>query len=468
MKILLIEPPGELRAQGFFPLGLMYLQAYLKRHDYPGTFIRRLSRSGQMELLGFIEEIRPDVVGIPCLTGYRFSSFAMAEAVKMYDPKILVVLGGQHATYLREQILKEYPFIDYIVRGEGEESFRRLLDHLSTAGCPREIAGVSGRDPRGRVSEGPLRECISDLDSLPFPCYDDIAAIGGAVRRFNVLASRGCMYSCSFCSAADFFGARWRRRSAQNIVAELRYLKNTFNPHEIVFNDDCLTADLKHSHELFDLVSREDFNFRFYIDARIDLLDKGLLRKMKEAGVSHIIFGLESGAPGVLQAVNRRFLFDKARDMVYEAKRLGIMTRANVIVGWPGQGYRAVLETARALNELNPYYFKITPLIIFPGTVLYREAKDKGIISELFWLKKLIYPVYAVMRKKYFGRIHIYLESLFLLVSFLGKTRSLRRFSIVLREKLQQRFDYFRLIGLGRSWKKHLKARGFPRSVLHE
>ncbi|MFA5118707.1 MAG: radical SAM protein [Candidatus Omnitrophota bacterium] len=446
MKILLLDPHGTAGAtKSYLPLGLMYLQSYLKQNGYPLTSLRWVNNIKRKEFLKLLKTLDPDVLGIPCLSGSRFLTLALAREAKAYNPRIRVILGGHHATYLRQQILGAYPFVDYVVKGEGEVSLKELLDHIRLEKNVFEaIPGISLRDHRGQFLDGPVRGSIVDLDRLPFPCYDDICLRRGFLPRFSILTSRGCLFHCTFCSATAFYGYQRRFRSVKSVVAELSYLKQNFKVKRITFNDDLLTANMRHSCELFEAIACEDFGFEFEVQTHYNFLDKKLLRLMKAAGVVHLAFGLESGSARILKKVNRNLPSAESKSALKETARLGIMTCANVIVGWPQRDWQSLIETARQLCELNPYYFRTYLLVILPGSALYEESKKKGIIREEFWLKKPVYPVYGIMESGLWGAVILMLESYFLMLFFLCKTRSWRRFSMLSWVRVHSALKYIR------------------------
>ena len=432
MKILLIDPPGQGNTHRFFPLGLMYVQAYLKCHGYPATFLRRLGRTDSSLVQEQLEDLEPDVVGITCLTGNHRQTLYLAEMIKAHRPKIRLVLGGHHATFMRKQILDAYPFVDHIVRGEGEVSFKELLDSFVSGDTGRPVAGVSGRDEQGVVVDGPARPPIVDLDALPFPCYDDVQDMCRTAKGFPILASRGCPFACSYCAGTAYYGHVRRQRSVDNIIAEMRYLKSMRGPGEVTFFDDFLTADIEHSRELFDRIAKEQFGFALVLQTRLDHLDADLLLKMKKAGVTQIWFGLESGSKELLKSVNRSWEYEKVLLMVRESARLGIMTRAKVLIGLPSENWRALMATAQMLTALNPYVFQVLCYVVMPGTAVYEKLKSSGEIADDHWLKESRHIVYLSLKRGWLARPLFHGGVLFLMAAFLWSTRSWRRVFSVL------------------------------------
>lgn len=437
MKILLIDPPGQGNRSGSFPLGLMYIQAYLKCNGYPATFLRRLNSTGRSLVQELIDGLEPDVVGITCLTGNHRQTLYIAEIIKAYRPSIRLVLGGHHATFMRKQILDAYPFVDHIVCGEGEVSFKELLDSFGSGYSGRLVAGSSGRNEKGMAVDGPQRAPVADLDSLPFPCYDDVQEICCSAEAFPILASRGCPFACSYCAGTAYYGHARRQRSVDNIIAEMRHLKRMRGPGEVIFYDDFLTADIQHARDLFSRITKENFDFKLVVQTRLDHLDADLLARMDKAGVVKIWFGFESGSKEVLESVNRSWEYKKALVMVKEAARLGIMTQAKLVIGWPSEDWRALRATAQRLVELNPYSFQVICYVVMPGTAIYERLKNSGEISDDHWLKEGRHIVYLSLKRGWLARPLFHSAFLFLLVSFLWRTKSCHRVFNVVYHRLE-------------------------------
>ena len=428
VKVLLLDPPGQATTHRFFPLGLMYIQAYLKNNGYPETFLRRLKRSDRLVVYEHLDRLDPDVVGITCWTGNHQQTLYLAQMIKTYKPRIKLVLGGHHAMFMHQQILENYSFVDYIVRGEGEVSFKELVDHIKSGDVGRHIAGISGRDGQGRVWDGPERVPVADLDTLPFPCYDDVQDVRRTADSFLMLTSRGCPFACSYCADSAYYGHRRRQRSVGNIIAEMRYIKNMSGIKKLIFVDDFLTADIKHSHELFEQIVKERFGFDLDVQTRADHWDADLLLKMKNAGVSLLSFGLESGSKDILKGVNRSLAQDKIFAMVREAERIGLKTKAKIVIGWPKEDWRALFSTVQVLTDLAPYVFQVLCLSIMPGTALYEEIKKAGYASDKYWLDKSRHMSYFELKRGWFGKCLFHIGVLCLMAGFLWKTRSWHRF----------------------------------------
>ena len=251
MRVLLIRPNGEsvikevLGATGP-PLGIGYIASYVRdKHDVWILDAMGLNYSEE-QVKREIERVNPDIVGISCpATPYVVDVERTAEIVKSVDENIKVVVGGAHVTFMDKQTLRECPWIDFVVRGEGEETMRDLLETLERGGDLRDVEGITYRY-KGEIIRTEKRPLIQDLDSIPFPAYD-LMPMGaykiGNFRYSVIITSRGCPFGCVFCSTSHMFGRKWRARSPENVVEELKLLRHKYRVREIEFLDDIFTLN---------------------------------------------------------------------------------------------------------------------------------------------------------------------------------------------------------------------------------
>ncbi|MCU0852034.1 MAG: cobalamin-dependent protein, partial [Thermoplasmata archaeon] len=230
MKVLLSTPPGK-TTELWPPLGLLYIASSLRstRHDEVKVVDAFCENLSQDELVSRVKSERPDVFGINCSTHTFLSTIETLRRLRDEIPDTKLVLGGFHATFAAERILKDYPFVDYIVKGEAERSFPKLLDSIDADKRPSDVEGICFADD-GRMVCSPS-VLIEDLDSLPFPARElaqevEYGYFHKGIRltfgKFTTISSsRGCPYRCSYCSCAAFSERKWRPRSPENVADEL-------------------------------------------------------------------------------------------------------------------------------------------------------------------------------------------------------------------------------------------------------
>ena len=249
-----------------------------------------------------------------------------------------------------------------------------------------------------RLVKSDPRPLISDLDSLPFPAWDKGPVEiylrnpiwGGAVKNssginykakksMNMIVSRGCPYSCNFCYHY-VFGKKYRIRSVDNVIEEIRTLKSLYDIDFVGFVDDNTTADPDWVDDFCYAMMVEDMDIKWGCSARVNQVDPEMLYFMKAAGCEWIGFGVESASPKILKAMNKKTDPEMAARAIQMVRDAGIYANATFIAGYPGETRDDLRMTATFMKENNCLnsIFYATP---YPGTVLYEQAKDKIILK---------------------------------------------------------------------------------------
>jgi anaerobic magnesium-protoporphyrin IX monomethyl ester cyclase len=228
----------------------------------------------------------------------------------------------------------------------------------------------------------PPRELISNLDSLPFPArdfFDNEAYKRYYKRKFgytttSIMSSRGCPFSCDFCSK-PVFGNVFRARSARNVAYEIEDVLS-YGYDRVFFQDDCFTLDQQRVNEICNEIIRRKLKLNWECLSRVDNVDYGESSKMKEAGCSRIFFGIESGNNEVLQnIIKKQFTAEQAKKAVETAASAGIKTGAFFILGYPGETNETILQTIHFASSLPLDYLSFTLPYPIPGTGLYRRVE---------------------------------------------------------------------------------------------
>ena len=384
-RILLVYPPYAREAlSGFQPIGLSYIASYILSKK-PETSIRvidftveKFSTDGWRQEL---QDFRPEVVGISVLTLNYLSGKLLAQLTKDFDPGILTVMGGVHATMKPEQCLAH---CDIVVRGEGELTFHEIMQgrELDT------IKGISYGGDDGIVHNA-SREHIKSLDYLPLPAHSLFKMERyryKGVTSWGIMGSRGCPYKCIFCCSPQMWGNDIRFRSAKNIVDEIEYLYNEFHIQSIVFFDDTLNISQQRTIEICqEIIKRKlhkKISFECQLRANRQLVSLELFQKMKEANFVRVDFGVESGSKKVLKYMKKSLTPDEAKQAIRMARKAGINgIKGYFIVGNWGETIWDVFKTWRLVFSANiELAFAIcTP---FPGTEFYQRLKESGYISD--------------------------------------------------------------------------------------
>jgi len=245
----LVNPPyprGAHQHQPFIPLGIGYLAAVLEKNQYEVDVIDcQALKLTHEELRSEISKRQPDIVGITSTTLTYKSALHIAEIAKEVHPNCLTVLGGCHATFWDDKALQECPYLDIVVRKEGEDT---LLELVRSLGAGRVFDNVFGTTCRkdAEIIRNPDRPYIENLDSLPFPAHyllpiKHYRKYGKVV--FPLSTSRGCTFYCNFCSAVRMFGRRYRMRSPKSVADELEFIHKKYGTDQFTFYDDTFTVD---------------------------------------------------------------------------------------------------------------------------------------------------------------------------------------------------------------------------------
>ncbi len=404
-RVLLINPP-DTDQTGFSnpPLGLLYLAGTLLHHDIDVRVVDGCL-DGRQAIVQAVAEYRPDLVGITCLTAGRHRALEVARAVKDEHPGLPVVLGGVHPTILPIQLMEHYPFVDFVVMGEGEQTLLELAQERPLA----EIKGLVYRSGT-EIKRNPPRPLVANLDDIPLPAWHLVdlhryPAIDSGVfhgidlakePRVSVIFSRGCVGHCSFCSTWWVWRG-WRHRSAANMVDEIELLYREQGIRHFCFADDALTVDRQATLELCDEILTRHLDIAFFASTRADCVDETVLAKLKDAGCHRISFGVETASQSLLERMGKKTDVAAARRAIRLSKQAGLRTTALVIVGNEGETEETIEETIAFLRETGPDELGcVGGLWIFPGTRLYQNCKRQGYIDDGFWLGPEPYKLYEL------------------------------------------------------------------------
>jgi len=381
MRVALISPKWNKKANDYPPLGLGYLAAVLERAQHQ-VKIFDFSLEPNSPLEDDVQQVKnfdPHLVGITAMTSVYHSALETATLLKAYLGRPIVI-GGPHATMCPERILTESPVIDYVVRGEGEETILELVEALEGRGLS-SVKGLTYR-LRGEIVSNPDRELIADLDLLPFPSRHlfDVQSYGlrapDGQPMATILSSRGCPYNCSYCFKG-IVGRTYRQRSPDNILAELRQLTDTYGIRNFYFIDDLFTIDSRRLHTIAEELIAQKLDIRWQCLGRVDRVSAEILRQMYAAGCRRIHYGIESGNPEVLRRISKGIQLEQVRQAVRWTKEAGIQAKGYFMLGLPGDSEETMQQTIDLAVELDLDEAMFSLTTPFPGTRLWDELVKK-------------------------------------------------------------------------------------------
>jgi len=370
------------------PLGLAYLSAFLKERGFE---VKLLDMQGLLmdseELLKNIETYGPDLIGITAMTPTMPEALRVAELARRKAPGARIVLGGVHPTLDPSSVLTS-DYVDFVIRGEGEFAIAELAAALS-AGLPVDsIEGVSYKEDDGSLVVNGKAPLIKDLNSLPMSDYDAFPIERyiehnrhlRSIRGISMIVSRGCPFQCTFCAVHETMGRAWRIKSASQVVAELVTLKERHGIEGVWFKDSIFNLDKEWVKEFCRLMVEAETGIQWQALTRVDLINEEQIIMMKQAGLTQLDLGIETGSPKSLIRLKKGITVERIKEQVAIAKR-HVKVFGFFMIGIPGEEELDVQQTfdmAKAL-ELDRWTWSIySPL---PGSALYEDLIAEGKIK---------------------------------------------------------------------------------------
>ncbi len=383
------------------PIGLLYVATCLKEAGHNVRIFDNGPQGFSAErLVHWIKSQDPDLVGFTTLTITTLFADKVAKLLKEELPEIPVVYGGYHATINHRRILKEQPFVDFVVRGEGETIVVELADALESGKNIEGIRGISFRE-NGRIhvnQDSPLTE---DINSISFPDrsllqHEYLGVINGfrtTIEKFTtIVSSRGCPYNCTFCAASVHGRRKWRGRSPENIMEELSYLSDQ-GFGQIYFVDDSFTVKSSRVIELCRQMKKEDLDMYWATETRVNLAEKEMLRTMKQSGCTGLYFGIESAIPWILEYYRKRITLQMAKQAIKNCNDVGMDSFASFILGAPGETLAEIWATIMFASKIGVDFPDFHILGAGPGMPIWDDLVHQGYVDEdKYWRTGVLVP----------------------------------------------------------------------------
>jgi anaerobic magnesium-protoporphyrin IX monomethyl ester cyclase len=432
MKVQLIVPPGGYFAERWSKgssmphLGLLYIGAVLEKEGIDVRIVPAdIKKMSWKDIKQDILEYRPDFIGVTSTTENRFQSFKLIKLAKTTYPQALTILGGPHASMAAEDCLAHIPELDLVVRGEGEMTMIELCQwHREGKDITalESVPGISFRK-NGEVSSNPSRPLIKDLDDLPYPAFHLIPFTEynfkfpvpgkGELPAVNIMSSRGCPFKCNFCATPINWGRNVRMRSPENVVDEIEGLIERYGVKVIFFFDDTFNVSTKRVEQICDLIIQRKLDIYWKCDVRIDLIDKPLLTKMKQAGLFHLSFGLEAASERVRnEIIDKKVDIEDFHNLVKWCQELEVIPNVFFIYSHPTETWEEAQETIKIIEKYRDgIEASIAILHIYPGTPLEEMARKNGVLPQDFsWAKKYRSKIITLPTAQ--GDVPLYIDKL--------------------------------------------------------
>ena len=409
MKILLVNPPFY-RIISFynryFPLALTMLATAMKEagHEvavydadlystpenfdysllpekYP-VFINSLRDENHpvwTEVKKTIRDFCPDLIGISIYTTFAASAFYTAEIAKEVFPGCPVVLGGPHATSKAEEVMQIAPFVDFVIKGAGEVPLLDLANFIQyEKGSLQSIAGLSFRRD-GQVIHNTVNNARKEISKISFP---DRSLLMNEKSYSSedmglIMTTIGCPYNCTFCASHI---KKISSRSVEDIIEELKLVKQKYGTTQFAFKDDSFTINKTRVYELCRQLISEKLNICWECNTRVNLIDEQMLRLMKKAGCNYIKIGIESGDDKILAKINKGITSEQSRNAAKMLRKSGIHWSAYFLIGLLGETKKDMYTTLDFMYELKPHLALLGVYESFPGTGMFDEGIEKNMV----------------------------------------------------------------------------------------
>ena len=384
-KDLIVIPPLP-------PTDLLYLAAIAEQCEYEAK-IKDYSQSG--DIINDVKEFQPNfVVANVAMPTFKSDMEALAKIKQVLPSVKIIVKGAPFLTY-NTNVTYENPFVDYVIYGEAEMTFKEILEGIPN----EEILGICYSDEKFQPIKNEPRPYIENLDSLPFPARHLID--NSIYRRPDnnkvqavIKVSRGCPYHCFFCLATPVSGANVRKRSAENIIDEIKECVEKYNITNFIFWADIFNIDRNWTIDLCKKIINSGLKITWSANTRANTMDDEMAYWMYKSGCRLCSLGVESGSQEILDHIGKKITLDEIRKTVKILKKNKIKIYNYFVIGLPWETEQTVEETIKFAIELDSNFISFYTANPLPGTKYFAYAMiNKLIAGELDFTESYYKPV---------------------------------------------------------------------------
>lgn len=396
IDILLINPYWSKLTEGIEHLGLGYMAVCLRKKGYKVVIVDApINKWNNQETINNIKNYSPSVIGVSI--PFQDGAVDALQLIEMLRQNFSchITIGGIFPTFEYESILNDYSQINSVILGEGEETICHLVDAVINNLPLEDVDGIALRHKEGIVTTK-KRQLIENLDSLPFPDRDTLAFVMKDFNFVSIVSSRGCYGRCSFCSVDGFyssFGPKFRSRSAQNVVDEMDMLYKNYNVQNFMFNDANFIGGIgKGKERAYDIareIIKRDIKCEFRIQCRANDVDKELFKLLKEAGLTRVYVGVESGSQPQLDRYNKDITVKENIDALLILSELNLFVKIGFIMFDRDASLDDILNNISLIKKIKNmfskdrlgYIYPISKLIPLSGSVTKKALLDAGLLE---------------------------------------------------------------------------------------
>jgi anaerobic magnesium-protoporphyrin IX monomethyl ester cyclase len=416
LRVVLLRPPivstvNALNNEATPAIAFAYISAYLRKHGYDPIMVDAIGEGlnrvwpvaqfpgYQCQGLTFDEMLDrvpagTDVIGLSGMFSGEWPLLRLLiEETRRRFPEALLVVGGEHVTALTEFSLRDCQAIDLCVRGEGEHKFLALLEAAEAGEAIDHIGGLGFLDAEGSYRQTAGESRIREINSIPWPEWPEgylekFWAAGKSYgpqtdRDMPMMFSRGCPFQCTFCSNPQMWTTRYTLRDVDDVIAEVRHWVDRYAITGVQLYDLTAITKQRWARELLTKLIAGGIRVKwaFPSGTRSEALDFETLSLLKEAGCNYLAVAPESGSQRFLERLKKKIHLDKITEVIVDAKKAGLVVRANIIIGFPGETradvYRTLLYglklSALGVDEIQPNLY--SP---YPGSELFDQLWSQG------------------------------------------------------------------------------------------
>ena len=386
---LRFDPKQWQLGQPYPPLGTLYAAALMRENDYKVSLFDTMFVTGPEEVIPAIETHKSNFFVIcddgfnyltkMCLTNMREAAFSMCKVAKAEG--CTVIVSSSDSTDRYQEYLNEGA--DFVIIGEAEHTLLELVNHIENGG--KEYSAIQGLAyiKNGKAVKTIGRPVLKDLDSLPLPAWDlvnmdqykQMWLKNAGFFSLNMSTTRGCPFKCNWC-AKPIYGNRYNSRSPENVLKEIKLLKERYEIDHIWFCDDIFGLKPGWAIELSELLQEENIRIRFKIQSRADLLvHADTVKALAASGCENVWIGAESGSQKILDAMDKGITVEQISNATALMKEAGIKPCFFIQFGYPGELKEDIQLTINMINNLLPFEIGISVSYPLPGTTFYEKVK---------------------------------------------------------------------------------------------
>lgn len=376
MRVLLIDPPSFSR--GSINIGLAYLSSMLQSKEHQVKVIDLNRRRDNMEKrLTYALQWVPDIIGCSVTSATLEKGIKTLKFCKERHLGAFYIIGGVGVVMNPEKILESYrDILDCVVVREAEVTLIELLEKLNGGGKLSDVEGIVYKE-NGKIVRNRERPFIKNLDDFPFPDYKVFDSFDGHLDYYPIMTSRGCPFSCVFCLNSVISKRKWRFRSPQNVVDEIKHAIKEYKFDLIEIWDENFSLDVNRAIKICDLIIEEKLNIKYKLPngIRADRVTPELARKLKESGCVSVNIGVENADPETFSYVEKGESLEDIKNAITVLKSEGLLVRASMVIGLPHTTYESTLKSMEFIKEvnINASWYLATP---FEGTKLHRYVTE--------------------------------------------------------------------------------------------